>query len=45
MQCCYIVVNPLNSGVTDRFQSQKYIIMETETETNMEICMYRERFC
>ena len=33
----YIFVNPFTSCVTDRYQ---HIIMETETETNMKICMY-----
>ena len=33
-QCCYIFVNPFTSCVTDRYQLQQDIIMETETETN-----------
>ena len=28
--------------VTDRYQHKQCIIMETETETNMKICMYRD---
>ena len=39
---CYIFVNPFTSYVTDRYQLQQYIIMETETETNMKICMYKD---
>ena len=38
VQCCYIFVNPFTSYVTDRYQLQQYIIMETETETNMKMC-------
>ena len=37
----YIFVNPFTSCVTDRYQHKQCIIMETETETNMKICMYR----
>ena len=36
----YIFVNPFTSCVTDRYQYKKCIMMETETETNMKICMY-----
>ena len=41
-QCCYIFVNPFTSCVNDRHQLQQYIIMETETKTNMKICMYKD---
>ena len=36
----YIFVNPFTSCVTDRYQYKQCIMMETETETNMKICMY-----
>ena len=35
-------VNPSTSCVTDRYQLQQYNIIETETETNMKICMYKD---
>ena len=35
----YIFVNPFTC-VTDCYQHKQCIIMETETETNMEICRY-----
>ena len=35
----YIFVNPFTSCVTDRYQYNQCIIMETETETNMKICI------
>ena len=41
-QCCYISVNPFTSCVTDRYQIQQYNIMETETETKMKNCMYKD---
>ena len=41
-QFCYISVNPFTSCVTDRYQLQQYNIIETETETNMKICMYKD---
>ena len=43
-QCCYISVNPFTSCVTDRYQLQQYNIIETETETetNIKICMYKD---
>ena len=28
--------------ITDRYQHKQCIIMETETETNMKICMYKD---
>ena len=28
--------------VTDRYQLQQYNIMETETEANIKICMYKD---
>ena len=37
---CYIFVNPFTC-VIDRYRLQQYI-METETETNMKICMYKD---
>ena len=37
----YIFVNPFTC-VTDRYQHKQCIIMETETETNMKICMYKD---
>ena len=37
----YIFVNPFTSCVTDRYQYKQCIMMETETETNMKICMYQ----
>ena len=40
-QCCYIFVNPFTTYVTDRYQLQQYIIMETET--NMKICIITRR--
>ena len=40
-QSCFIFVNPYTSCVTDRYQHKQCIIMETETETNMKICMYQ----
>ena len=36
----YIFVNPFTSCVTDRYQYKHCIMMETETETNMKICIY-----
>ena len=36
----YIFVNPFTSCVTDHYQHKQCIIIETETETNMKICMY-----
>ena len=36
----YIFVNPFTSCVTDRYQYKQCIIMETETETTMKICMF-----
>ena len=41
-QCCYIFVNPFTSCVTDRYQPKQCIIMATETETKMKICMYKD---
>ena len=40
----YIFVNPFTSCVIDRYQYKQCIMMETETETNMKICMYVLRF-
>ena len=37
-----IFVNPFTPCVTDRYQHKHCIIMETETEENMEIWMFRE---
>ena len=37
----YIFVNPFTC-VTDRYQPHLYIIMETETETNINIFLYRD---
>ena len=38
-QCRYIFVNQFTSYVTDCYQLQQYIIMETET---VKICMYKD---
>ena len=35
-------LNPFTSCVTDRYQYKQCIMMETETETNMKIRMYRD---
>ena len=35
-----VVINSFTFCVTDDYQLQKYITMETETATNMNICMY-----
>ena len=37
---CLVIFNPFTSRVTDRYQHKQCIIMETETETNMKVCMY-----
>ena len=39
MLLCF--VNPFTSCVTNRYQLQQYIIMKTQTETDMNICMYK----
>ena len=36
----YISVNPFTSCVTDRYQHKQCIIMETETEKTLKVCMY-----
>ena len=36
----YFFVNPFTSWVSDRYQHKQRIILETETETNMKICIY-----
>ena len=36
----FLLYNPFASCVTDCYQPQQYIMMETGTETNMKICMY-----
>ena len=41
-QFCYIFFNLFTSCVTDRYQHKQCNIMETETETDMKICMYRD---
>ena len=33
-------INPFTSCVIDRYQYKQCIMIETETETNMKICMY-----